>query len=132
MACPSASTIVSSLLSSLVVVRSPVVGNTFPAISRAASISAQTFSVLIRSSGMFPPLLITEQSNTAARSLVSPALRDFGISGIGLCRETRYDRSLPRRGSGNEERRSDRADSQPGDDRFCPQHRSRGRADRHA
>jgi len=42
-------------LSSPVVVWSPVVGGTLPAISRAASIRAQTFSTGMRSSGMVPP-----------------------------------------------------------------------------
>jgi hypothetical protein len=58
---PSGSSIVTSLLSSPVVVWSPVVGGTLPATSRAASIKAQTFSVLMRSSGMGPPVFPEER-----------------------------------------------------------------------
>src|SRR5437660_5252973 len=49
---PGSPSIVSSLLSSPVVVPSPAVDGTRPAISRAASIRAQTFSELIRNSGI--------------------------------------------------------------------------------
>jgi len=46
---------VTSGLSSPVVVLSPAVEGTLPATSRAASIKAQTLSVLMRNSGMAPP-----------------------------------------------------------------------------
>src|SRR4051794_12571700 len=52
---PSGSSMPTSGLSSPVVVLSPAVDGTLPATSRAASIRAQTFSVLMRSSGMAPP-----------------------------------------------------------------------------
>src|SRR2546421_2464012 len=52
---PSGSSMPTSGLSSPVVVLSPAVEGTLPATSRATSIRAQTFSVLMRSSGMAPP-----------------------------------------------------------------------------
>src|SRR4051812_29960124 len=83
---PSASSIVASLLSSPVVVRSPAVEGTLPASSRAASIKAQTFSTLIRSSGMIPPFSTRERGNRGARSLwpFASLLRDLA----------RYDQAL--------------------------------------
>src|SRR3954467_8170103 len=76
---PSASSIVASLLSSPVVVRSPAVDGTLPASSRAASIKAQTFSTLMRSSGMIPPFSTRERGNRGARSLcpAQSLLRDL-------------------------------------------------------
>src|SRR3954454_24181467 len=77
---PSGSSIVASLLSSPVVVRSPAVEGTLPASSRAASIKAQTFSTLMRSSGMVPPFSTREQGNRRVRSLsarLRSVLRDL-------------------------------------------------------
>src|SRR3954447_22101890 len=93
---------VSSLLSSPVVVRSPEVDATFPATSRAVSMNAHTFSVLIRSSGMFPPSLATGAGNgngaTPPHDPSAPLpCAALSYRGIGRRRETGYDANRPRR-----------------------------------